>query len=350
MRRTNLTCVIFDPDDPDPAKRFKALDNTGLRNFVGFYSADGLEWHEYEEKPLIPFGSELGKAVRDPDSGLYFAYIRPYTPRFYPKNVREKRLVAITTSSDFVSWSEPVNILLPDEIDDAWVVEEEQRTEFYSMAGFPYGSQFLGLLPVFRITEIYAEKEPRQSKYEGPIDVQLVHSRDGREWHRMEDRTPVIPTGSAGFDAGCIMDIASQPVILNDEILYYYTALSTTHGGKPPAKVASIGLARWRLDGFVSLEGDAAGGLVETTSWRASGGRLIVNADASRGILVVELIDPDTGGALPGYGLDDSIALHGDSVRHSVGWRNQVNLPDGVPFCIRFHLRDASIFSYRAER
>lgn len=350
MTGNSVKAVLVDHQEPDPNKRYKAINNLGHRNFIGFYSADGLRWHTYEQNPLIPFGSELANVIRDPASGLYFAYIRPYLPRFHPKNEREKRLIALTTSPDFVTWSQPEIIITPDEIDDQWVENDEQRTEFYSMAGFPYGTQYLGLLTVFRITEILEEKEPRQSKYEGPIDVQLVHSRDGRQWQRTRERTPIIPTGPHDYDAGCIMDIASKPVIFEDQIFYYYTAVNTTHGGTIPPKRQTIGLARWRLDGFASLDAGPEGGILETKPWTAEEGKLTVNADLSDGELRVELLDPVSGRAWPGYGLAESVPISGDSIRHLVRWQEEAFVPTDRPFRIRFHLTEGSLYSYRLTK
>ncbi len=345
LEGSNVCFVIIDPQAAEPDKTYKALDNTGHHSFNGFYSADGLQWHAYDKSPLVPYGSEISNGARDPKTGLYYVYIRPYLPKFFPKDNKEKRLVAVITSPDFVNWSEPKIIVEPDRVDDAWVNDEVQRTEFYGMSGFPYGSQYLGLLPVFRITTIQEKTEPLMSRYEGPIDAQLVFGRDGLTWHRTADRTAVIPNGPYAYDAGCIMNVSSAPVIYDDEIYYYYTALSTTHGGKVPEKVASIALAKWRLDGFVSLDAVQKGTL-ETTTWRSGGGSLIVNANAADGRITVALLDPATGSPLPGYSARDCQSITTDSVRHHVRWSSNQALPSNRPFRIRFELEHASIYSY----
>jgi hypothetical protein len=345
---TNLCFVILDDAEPDPAKRYKMLDNTGHHNFIGFYSADGLVWNRYENEPLVPYGSEIANGVRDPRTGQYCLYIRPYLPRFFPKNVREKRLVSVTTSSDFINWSPPKLIIQPDEVDDQWVQNEVQRTEFYGMSGFPYGNHYLGLLPVFRITEIHDEQQPLQSKYEGPIDAQLVYSRDGLSWRRTQERAAVIPTGPHDYDAGCIMNVANVPVVVGDELWYYYTALNTTHGGTLPPKRATIALAKWRLDGLVSLDAGDDEAVVETTLIADRSGALEVNADASGGELRVEVLDA-RGTPLSGYAADQSTQINGDSVRHLVSWGGNAMLPGDQPYKLRFILQNASLFSYRID-
>jgi hypothetical protein len=345
---SNLACVVLDPTSADPAKKYKLLDNTEHYNFIGFYSADGFEWHKYEQEPLIGFGSELVNAFRDPATGRYFAYIRPYLPKHYPKSVKEKRLVAVTTSDDFVNWSPMKVIVEPDSVDDAWVTNEEQRTEFYSMSGFRYGSQYLGLLPVFKITKIYEEKQPLQSKYEGPIEAELVHSRDGLAWERAADRSPVIPAGPYGYDAGCIMNVSNLPVMVGDEVWYYYTALSTTHGGTIPDKRATIGLAKWRLDGFVSRDAGEAGGELTTVPLRLPQGMLSLNADATGGEIRVALLDVN-GQPVPGYALEDCTPITGDSVRHAVTWRERNEVPTGEDVRIRIVATNADLYSFQVQ-
>ncbi|MEQ9453044.1 MAG: hypothetical protein RLN76_00450 [Phycisphaeraceae bacterium] len=343
---SNLTCVIYDPEEPEPAFRYRLLDNTKHHDFIGFHSADGLEWKRYPKTPLLAQGSELIDAVRDPSSGQFIAYIRPYLPRHHPKNNTEKRLIAVTTSPDFQTWSPMKVVIEPDPIDDAWTSREGQRTEFYAMAGFPYGSQYLGMLMVFRITEIIENQAPGQSKYEGPIHVELVHSRDGLHWERSTPRTPIIDNGPYGYDAGAIMDTANLPVIVGDEVWMYYTALTTSHGGKLPEKRASIGLARWRLDGFVSRDTASDEGELITKPLILPEGRLTLNVAAPAGSVRVEILGQN-GRPIPGYTLNESIPFTGDSVSARIQWREQVNVPTDRPVQLRFVSKNASLFSYR---
>jgi len=346
----NLTYMFHDPDDPDPAYRYKLVDNIGTLGFRAWHSADGLVWTQYAQDPLFPDGSEQSSGFRDPNTGKYFMYIRPRSPALHPPNDTRKRRVSVITSDDFLNWSDPVLILSPDAIDDAWVTGPDQRTEFYGMSGFNYGNQYVGFTTVFRVTEIYDNPAPGQSPYEGPIDVQLVHSRDGLTWNRSDPRPPVIPSGPSGSYDHSIHNIGSLPVIVGDEVWFYYNGLSTLHGGLNEDKVSVIALAKWRLDGFASLDAGALGGVVETTEWLIAGDlrQLIVNADADGGSVRVELVS-ESGQTLAGYALADSVALTGDSVRHVVRWTDVTLLPDGEAFRIRFHLENASLYSYRVQ-
>lgn len=350
-QRTNFVlpkgggAVVIDEIEPDPAKRYKALasEPISVGGFSGYYSADGIHWTQYGRERLLTVGSELGHLMRDPATKKYFAYVRPFPPKHYPKNTHQKRLGAVVTSDDFIHWSEMKVVLEPDAVDDAWVTKPEQRTEFYAMNGFAYGRSYLGIIPIFRIERIRETVRPGESKYDGPMEGQLITSRDGLAWQRMAERNPVIPSG-AGFDQS-IMNVAVSPIVVGDEIWEYYTAINTTHGGTIPPKRISIGLAKWRLDGFVSLDAGTSPGLVETTPILNRTGRLEINANAAGGSVFVEVVDAG-GRVVPGYGAGEATVLAADQLRHPVRWKNQAALPASGAFRLRFHLQKASLFSY----
>lgn len=355
-RRTNIVlaesngaAVLVDAAEPDPARRFKALVAAPIRvgGFFGYHSADGVHWIRDGEERVLKVGSEMGHLVRDPATRKYFAYIRPYPPRPFPKNTREKRLGAVVTSDDFEHWSEMTVVLEPDAVDDAWVKTPEQRTEFYAMNGFAYGRSHLGVIPLFRITGIHPQATQNQSRYDGPMEGQLITSRDGLAWRRMTERNPVIPSG-ATFDQS-IMNVAVAPVIVGDEVWHYYTGINTTHGGPMPPKRISVCLAKWRLDGFVSLDAGATPGSVETTPLAEAGGALEVNADAARGSVAVEVLDL-AGNVMPGYSAREFIEIASDNVRHRARWAAHDRLPEGQSVRLRFVLRQAALFSYTLKR
>ncbi len=354
--------LIFDKHSPtvivdetaDPAERFKIAAWDWSREQFGYWvahSADGLVWNEYDVNPVLMNTEETLEAItvaHDRRRGEFFAFHR----RWGDIGGFDRRLIAVCTSRNFLDWSDPELIIVSDEQDDAWVQDPQQRGEFYGMSGFVYGSQFLGFLPVFYVMRDMRDVREKtvgaeQSPWDGPIDAQLVHSRDGRTWERFFDRTPIIPRGAPGsYDAGCILCSADRPVNCSDETWHYYTAINTMHGGTLPPKRATIARAAWRLDGFVSLDAGHFGGTVETVPLNLPAGKLVVNADASQGGLTVELLTAD-GQTLTGYSSEDCAAIRSDSVRHTVSWQEHLQLPAGEPVRLRFHLDTAQLYSFR---
>jgi hypothetical protein len=310
--------VILDARDPDPAKRYKMLGS-----FEGGYwaahSPDGLHWKSYAKNPVLPHSDTI-TLTQDAETGEYLAFHkRPATVRGLPR-----RVVWLAASRDFVNWSEPRMILPPDEEDDRFARSPEQRMEFYMMSAFCYGGQYLGLISALRVTGIRPRERVavNQSPVDGPVDIQLVHSRDGRAWTRFADRSAIIPCGPPGsYDAGMILGVANSPVLHGDEVWVYYTAYNT-------------------------LDGGAAGGFVETVPLDLGARRLEVNAEAARGRLRVAALAAD-GRPLPGFALEGCEPLRGDGVRQAVRWRGGAVLPAGRAVCLRFAVESASLYGFR---
>jgi hypothetical protein len=106
----------------------------------------------------------------------------------------------------------------------------------------------------------------------------------------------------------------------------------------------SIGLATLRLDGFASVGGSFDGGRLTTRVFEISPGQLRVNAKADHGALRVELLDAEHE-PLPGYGVDDCVAVEADGVDLAVRWRDVDRLPEG-PARLRFHFTNARLYAY----
>jgi hypothetical protein len=369
--------VVYNEQEADPEMRYQMLGYAkgADRGYYAAHSPDGLHWKLHPKNPVLPGGDTCTLAL-DPKTGEYLAFHK----RTHEHRGKRRRLVYLATSRDVQHWSEPKLVMAPDQIDDGQVEAEGGRyAQFYNMSVFPYGGQFLGLVTHFRYSGPPKERGPMQSGDDGPVDVQLVHSRDGRRWHRCEDRSPVIPNGPHAYDAGCVLGVINGPVIVGDELWLYYTAITTTHGGYVPKKKITIALAKWRLDGLVSLDAGAEGGIVETVAMRMdgttglqpnasipphpdplppgereiglrantkrSGSRLVVNADASEGELRVAVLD-EGGAPLPGFAEADCTPLEADAVRHAVCWKGQHRLPADRAIRLRFHLNRARLFSF----
>ncbi|MYH61359.1 MAG: hypothetical protein F4148_06230 [Caldilineaceae bacterium SB0675_bin_29] len=353
--------LLFDKHSPtvivdeaaDPSERYKMAAWDWSRDQFGYWvahSADGLVWNEYDVNPILMNSTETLEAItvaHDSRAGEYFAFHR----RWGDIGGFDRRLIAVCTSRNFLDWSEPELIIVSDEEDDAWTQDPEQRGEFYGMSGFVYGGQFLGFLPVFNVYRDMQGQEvgAEQSPWDGPIEAQLVHSRDGRSWERFADRSPIIPRGGRGScPAARRLCPPDRPIAPGAEVCQYYTAINTMHGGPMPPKTATIARASWRLDGFVSLDAGHFGGIVETVPLKLPSGQLVVNADASQGSLAVELLS-SSGETLPGYSQGECAPVCTDSVRHVVRWQDQDGLPVDQTLRLRFHLDTAQMYGFRVE-
>ena len=167
-------CVLRDDSDPDPARRYKlAYWQTRDRSRCGIwvaFSTDGIHWEPHPNNPVVPCSAsgDTFAVMQDPASKHYYLYNK--------SRIRPLRKVSRMVSSDFVHWKDDRLVLEPDELDAS-------DTEFYSMAVFPYGSQYLGFLRVFHT-------------HSQLMDIQLASSRDGTNWERSARRRVFLPLAS----------------------------------------------------------------------------------------------------------------------------------------------------------
>lgn len=329
--------VLLDHTAPDPAHRYKML-GCQRGSYRAATSRDGLHWRD--PYPVLPHG-DTSTLQQDPHTGEYLAFHK------IPTEIRgfRRRVVYLSSSADFHGWTEPRLAMVPDEADDAWCTQPEHRTEFYNMTAFPCGHQWLGLVTVFQVQRTIEQPGPGQSPVDGPIHVQLVHSRDGRAWHRCVDRSPIIANGPHPYDAGCILGVASHPVYHDDQVSFYYTAVNTTHGGALPRKRITIARATWQRDRFVALTGNDA--VLTTPLVRPRNPELRINVDATGGRVTVAALLPD-GTALPGYSEDDCVPIQSDGLAVPVRWRDKDALPVQEALRLRIHLRGARLFGVQA--
>ena len=345
--------VLLDLRENDPAKRYKMIGSKFIndkqtakvdRLRTGYYTAvspDGLRWSETSPAPIISNWWDTVTLAQDPHTGDYLAFHK----RHWNHRGFNRRTVWLARSRDFQNWSEQELVFAPDETDDAWATQPGQRTEIYNMSVLPHAAGFIGFPTIFRVTDANRKNMGKdQSPDDGPINVQLATSPDGRAWSRTEPRTAVIANGPPGaFDAGCILGVSSTAVHVNDETWLYYTGINTTHGGPMPPKRITVGRAVWRWHGFASLDA-AAQGRVETKPLRLAAPSLTVNADASRGSLRADILEAD-GRPIPGLSAAECVPLRADATRHILRWTSGKTPPADRPVRVVLNLDRCRLFS-----
>ena len=330
--------VIKDTRDPDPERLYKSLffearDPAGTPNMgdgvsVAF-SPDGVHWTKYEGNPVIERSSDTHVLLGWDD--LHDTYVAFARPSVHEGN--KTRRIGRATSDDFIHWSDPEDVLVPDDIDPPGF-------EFYGMPVFKYEGLYIGQLWAY-----HAPPEEPQIRFAARIDVQLAVSRDGIAWERVAGRKPFIPNGPPGsIDAGEIWT-ARGPVEMGDELWFYYSPGPQEHG--ITGRSGPICLAKLRKDGFVSVDaGDETGTLV-TKPFRCEGGPLTINAAARGGLVGVAVLD-ESGTQFQGYSRQDCAVFDGDSVKQRINWREKQSLEElkGQNIRLKFYLWNASLYSF----
>lgn len=304
-------------------------------------SEDGLHWPTFIKAVN---GGDNVTMTRDRRTKQYLMFNRQRVSL----GGHDRRAIFLSVSDDFISWSDPTPVMVPDDRDDAsWVTDpRKERTEFYNMTVLPYESHYLGFLTVCHFKPTAKVTTTNQSSTDGPIHVELVHSHDGRTWHRLESREPILEPGPAQWDQGMILSLSS-PIVHDDEVWIYYTGFNVQHGGPRPPKRSVIGRAVWKRDRFVALRAVSEHtGVIETVLLNPGQQHFQINVDASQGRVTAELLDA-RGNVIPGYECEACIAITGDDLRASLRWEHQSMTPVDQPFRARLYLEKSELFSIR---
>jgi len=378
--------VLLDPVETDPARRFKMIfqhitvasayadsrsDSFGspqvLQSPIRLAaSPDGIHW-TVDERELafgrrgpklgdviaISYDTRLGKYVlctRHCDA--WKAELNPKNPRtkawslpYYVEDPARmnKRRIFQSESEDLIGWTEPHLLLAADD------EEDELDDSFYGMRRMETAEGYLGLLNVFQSVD-------------NRIDVQLVFSRDGKKWRRLNKRQPIFTADAEGTwdDHNVYM---SNPIMeIDGEWWLYYggakeartwvTGLMEGIDVAVPSREEQrqwfgLGLAKLRRDGFVSLRSDPLReGLFITRPLRRTGRRLVMNARCGAGGYIdVEVVRGDE--ELPRLARESFDRFTGDDIEHVCTWRGDADLGDADTVKLRFWMRGAELFSLR---
>jgi len=373
--------VIVDPFESDESRRFKSiyfqaleassvvrtlaeLEDQYKAHVEVAYSADGVRWKKYEELPSFgKFGPHLGDVTtlsHDLDSKTYILTTRharmhdsPQNPRFpkrkgffdphYPRDFAKlnKRRIHQCESSDFVHWSDPALLLASDERDNL-------DDSLYGMVQHRVGDTRVGLLDVLHSVA-------------NVLEVQLAYSLDGRCWKRV--RKPWLTAGPAGSWDQVMVEIASEPLQVGDELWFYYGGSGFGHHDwyiygiaeeldVPEARDVSkvgffLGLAKLRLDGFCSLNaGPVREGILITRQLASPGTGIEINAECGSGGYIDGEVLNQADEVLTGYSRKDFDRFTGNTVRQQLSWQLRTKLPLEPFRKLIFYMRNAKLYSF----
>lgn len=363
--------VFLDPFETNEEHRFKIMFNhrrPGAEGYEIASSPDGIHWRPWGGAPRLgPWGAALGDVLTlsfdldqrvyilntrhprmgtawsDPDHPAPPQFIRPYRPLDPMRN--NKRRIFQARSADLVHWSEPEPIVVPDDgldnIDDS----------FYGMAQHDLGGMWVGFLDVFHSTD-------------NTMDVQLLYSRDGRDFRRLRPGLAwLAPGGGESWDR-CMVNAYGGPAPVGDELYVYHGGAKNHHdwwivGGREGLDVPeardmgrvgyALGLATMKRDRFVGLAAnEVRKGVLVTRPFLCDGGPLVINARCAReGSITVAAAD-GAKSPIPGLGREDCLPFTSDAVAHEVAWTGGRALPAGW-ISLRFFLDNAELFTFRID-
>lgn len=311
-----------------PANKYKALG--GTRGLFPFHSADGIHWEQTAPRPVITDGAfdSLNILFYDERRKRYVAIYRDFR--------QGVRTVKYAESQDFLTWSPGV-----------WADYGDTPPEqLYTNATTPY----------FRAPQIYLAFPKRFVPWLEPIgDVPgkgvsesvFMTSRDGVHWDRRFMEAFVRPGRDPRnwVHRNNLMACGVHPTAPGEMSLYIQR-----HYNWPSAHVERLAM---RLDGFVSAHANYRGGRLTTKPFLLDGTYMVLNfATSAAGGIRYEVID-EHGYPLPGLGVEQTRPLYGDFTDRKVeiqpAKRNERSTLASRPVRVRFHMRDADLFSVKFE-
>ena len=320
--------VMLDERDPDSSRRFKAIYRCARdRHMAVAFSSDGITWTDAVLWPNADaVGDTHSNAVWVSGLDRYVAITRGWTEKPY----HGERTVLRTESSDFVDWSEPVEVLRGDGLHD----------QIYSMPIAHHGNGFIGLPAVFH------KGDPEAENWD-TVDTELAFSPDGRKWHRICAGQPFIPRGpgsypDGAYDAGCVY--ASAPIVGPDGgISLYYGGSNGLHNSW---REGSLNLATIPRDRYAGMApGDVGRRAIVRTSPVVLGDELTINAaPGDGGSTRVAVLDLD-GRPIEGFSFDHCEPITVDDVAAVVRWHPSAVLPNHAVY-LEFEMSNVTIFAF----
>ena len=344
------TGMHIDSADPDPTRRYKFLTWTGGRpvrkpadgaeedgaeevdeqTWTLWTSLDGLRWKQASRGGIgypggMPASFSPQSMFHDPDETDPARKYKAYG--FLGLN-NDRRGAGYGYSSDAIDWTaDPRNPVF-----DAWaratpVVRNGKVQQIHDAVVWKHHQYYLALYQYQRSST--------------EMTIELAMSRDGENFSYVQPGSEVVRRGAAG-EWDCDEIAPSVPLVDEDEIKVYYSGYRFSRTKRIEGERA-CGLATLRLDGYTHLtleDGQEQGSVTTIPVDRGSATELYVNATCAEDSRIeVELIDPESGQAIPGFSREECTPITTDSLGQRIDWGKR-SLADvrNASIQIRFHL------------
>ncbi len=349
----SLEGMFYEPWEQDPSRRYKGLahmepgnDNNQPEPIEGYWlytSPDGIHWTRARQDPVA--SSNLGYKM--PQTGIGDTSSFRYDPVLskYICNAKfvlpgKYRAYGICESDDLIHWTAPRMMFYRDE-------QDPEKMQFYAHITFNYESMWFGLIK----TMVIIPTEKGNWKH---CELQLSVSRDGRNFSRIPDRSPILPVPESldawDMDYPCVP--SGVPIRVGNELWFYYSDWRDYRRMDVEERTAgALGLATLRLDGFASLNAGDEPGTVVTRPLTFDGKRLLVNAEVDEGGYVKAELRTVWGEVVEPYSLANCQPVTDDVFEGRITWAaaDTLQRPAKTSLRLAFELKNAKLYSFWIE-
>ena len=326
----------------DSNQRYKALGGTEKSGLIAFVSPDGIHWEKLQEQAVFDKGMFDSQNVSfwSAAENCYVCYFRTWTEADYGGF----RTVSRTTSTDFISWTEPEKMSFGDTPNEHLYTNQ---THPYFRAPHIYIAIAARFMPGRKVvTDEQAKILNVNPKYYNDCsDAIFMTSRGGNIYDRTFMESFIRP----GIGLQNWVSRSNYPVLNVVQTSPVEMSIYVNHDYAQPT--AHIHRYSIRLDGFVSVKAPYQGGEMITKLFTFKGSKLLMNFRTSAaGEIRVEILDVDSN-PIPGFSLDKSQTLIGNEIERVVVWEKKDDLRSltGKPIRLRFVMKDADLFALKFE-
>lgn len=354
------TCVFVDPNAPD-SERLKCICHHPWQGLWCMVSPDGIHWKRGHEGYLTNRGTDNNMTVFwDETIGKYRVYLR---------GGDKSRSIMGWAGSRSVVYAETEDILEPLVMDEfapdchsfgyerpgldgkpvrprAGIYKElptvmrmdesdPPEADLYQAAGVHYAPNVYLAFPTLYY---HYPGPPEGFRNDGWLDLQFAASRDGRLWRR-DFRGSYVRLDMTGGQAWKQMHMAIGMVPQGNSLFQYYMGGRRSHGeGRTDQDPNASKTRHWedgdpiafrleqRLDGFVSADSAYTGGSLLTRPFVLKSDQLAINIDTSASGDAYAALYDERGLEFKGFGIEDSLRIQCNDVRHVLTWRGKSDL------------------------
>lgn len=282
FKHAHGTGVFLDEFEADPNRRYKLvtkLEYSTQNHFMAVaFSRDGVSFSEpIPWRNYNPKADTHNNVFRDPFTHEYILITRIIRDGI--------RVVAKSTSRDFLTWSEPVEVMRG----------RGPGAQIYSMPVAPYDGIYLGFPSIYRDGD-------RSAPEFDLVDLGLAFSRTTDHWELLADGASPLPRGSGRyptgeFDAGCIY--AGAPLLAGDELVLYYMGGNGQHTNHRETSFARATIHRDKLAYYTSR--NAEEGVLQVGPMSVYGSRIETLVEVDEDGWIEYEIAARNGESLPGF-------------------------------------------------